>query len=82
MRKLSDGIFRVEGVQIERMVVQTDWENDEALSFLQHRFNRLGLEKELLKAGAVNGDEIRILGRAFEFETAESTEDIFAELDD
>lgn len=82
VRKLSDGIFRVEGVQIERMVVQTDWENDEALSFLQHRFNRLGLEKELLKAGAVNGDEIRILGRAFEFETAESTEDIFAELDD
>ena len=40
----------MEGVQIERMVVQTDWENDEALSFLQHRFNRLGLEKELLKA--------------------------------
>ena len=47
------------------MVVQTDWENEEALAFLQHRFNRMGLEKELIKAGAVNGDEIRIVGRAF-----------------
>ena len=32
VRKLSEGIFRVEGVQIERMVVQTDWENEEAIS--------------------------------------------------
>ena len=81
VRKLSDGIFRVEGVQIERMVVQTDWENEEAISFLQHRFNRLGLEKALIEAGAVNGDEVRIVGRAFEFETAENHEDIYEELD-
>lgn len=81
VRKLSDGVFRVEGVQIERMVVQTDWENDEALAFLQHRFNRMGLERELVKAGAVNGDEIRIVGRAFEFESSEDHEDIFSELD-
>lgn len=81
VRKLSDGIFRVEGALIERMVVQTDWENEEALAFLQHRFNRMGLEKELIKAGAVNGDEIRIVGRAFEFEGADDRVDIYKELD-
>ncbi|ACV22329.1 GTPase ObgE [Slackia heliotrinireducens] len=80
VRKLSEGVFRVEGVQIERMVVQTDWENEEAMAFLQHRFDRLGLEKLLLKAGAVDGDEIRIVGRAFNFETSEH-EDMFEELD-
>jgi len=63
------------------MVVQTDWENEEALAFLQHRFNRMGLEKELIKAGAVNGDEIRIVGRAFEFESADDRVDIYKELD-
>lgn len=81
VRKLSDGVFRVEGALIERMVVQTDWENEEALAFLQHRFNRMGLEKELIKAGAVNGDEIRIVGRAFEFESADDSVDIYKELD-
>ncbi|WP_314921765.1 GTPase ObgE [Slackia exigua] len=79
--RLSEGIFRVEGPQIERWVVQTDWGNEEALSFLQHRFGRIGLEKRLVAAGARNGDEIRILGRAFEFETADDADDAFRELD-
>ncbi len=81
VRKLSDGVFRVEGGQVERMVIQTDWENEEAISFLQHRFKRLGVEDALEKAGARNGDEIRIVGRAFEFESA-TADDMFAELDE
>lgn len=81
VRQLSEGIFRVEGTQIERWVVQTDWENPESLDFLQHRFGKIGLEKALIKAGAVDGDEIRIVGRAFEFETREGTEDVYRELD-
>lgn len=70
VRRLSEGIFRVEGTQVERMVVQTDWENEEALAFLQHRFKRLGVDKALESAGACDGDEVRILGRAFAFESA------------
>ena len=81
VRKLSEGIFRVEGTQIERWVVQTDWENEEAIAFLQHRFDRIGLEKELINAGAIDGDEIRIVGRAFEFETAAGRDDMYEELD-
>lgn len=80
--KLSDGIFRVRGQAVERMVIQTDWENEEAIAFLQHRFKRSGVEAALEKAGAKNGDEIRIVGRSFEFETAQGEEDIFNELDD
>ena len=79
--KLSDGFFRVQGPLIERMVVQTDWENDEAIAFLQHRIKRAGVEKALERAGAVDGDEIRIVGRSFEFESANTAEDAYRDLD-
>ena len=78
---LGGGVFRVEGPQVERMVVQTDWENEEAIAFLQHRLKRLGVEKALEKAGAVDGDEIRIVGRAVECESVRTAEDLFKELD-
>jgi GTP-binding protein len=38
------------------------------VDYLQHRFQRLKLEETLLKAGCVAGDEVRILGYAFDFE--------------
>ena len=79
--ELSAGVFRVSGTQVERMVVQTDWENEEAIAFLQHRLKRLGVEKALEAAGACDGDEVRIVGRSFEFESAAVREDIYAGLD-
>ena len=81
IEKLGSGVFRVVGGQVERMVVQTDWENEEAISFLQHRLKRLGVEQELEKAGALDGDEIRIVGRSFEFESANAVSDAYQELD-
>lgn len=78
---LGGGVFRVEGPQVERWVVQTDWENEEAIAFLQHRFKRAGIDQALEKAGAVDGDEIRILELAFDFESAQTAEDVFGELD-
>lgn len=79
--KLSEGVFRVKGGQVERMMVQTDWENEEAIIFFQHRLKRLGVDTALEKAGAVDGDEIRIVGRAFEFESSKRAVDIYQELD-
>lgn len=67
-------VWRVSGTAIERMVIQTDWDNDEAVAYLQHRFDRIGLDDQLIKAGACNGDEIRILGFAFSFEAAGAKE--------
>lgn len=75
------GAWRVTGRQVERMVVQTDWENEEAVTFLQHRMRRLGVDDALAEAGARSGDEVRICEVAFEYESAEGAEDIFAELD-
>ena len=67
-------VWRVSGTAIERMVIQTDWDNDEAVAYLQHRFDRIGLDDQLIKAGARNGDEIRILGFTFSFEAAGAQE--------
>ena len=50
------------------MVIQTDWDNDEAVAYLQRRLDRMGLELQLAKAGAVDGDEIRILELTFTYE--------------
>ena len=73
--------WRVSGNSIERMVVQTDWENDEAVAYFQHRLERNGLDARLAKAGAVNGDEIRILGFAFTYEGEEAKAPVADELD-
>jgi GTP-binding protein len=80
--RLSDHVFRVVGPRVERMVVQTDWENEEAISFLQHRFKRIGVDKALDAAGACDGDEIRIVGYAFDYESTRMAEDMFSELED
>ncbi len=37
------------GGQIERMVIQTDWDNDEAVAYLQRRLDRMSLEVQLAK---------------------------------
>ncbi len=82
VKKLSDGVFRVTGPAVERMVIQTDWDNEEAISFLQHRFKRMGVDRALLKAGARDGDEVRILEMAFEYESPLTHEDEFEGLDE
>lgn len=82
VEKLSDGVYQVVGNKIERIVVQTDWNNEEAIVYLQHRLKRLGVERALERAGAVDGDEIRIVGRAFEFESGAWKMDEFDELND
>lgn len=75
------GAYRVSGKLVERMVVQTDWENEEAIAFLQHRLRKLGVDDALAQAGAKNGDEVRISGRAFDYESSEVLEDIYENLD-
>ena len=81
IRREERHVWRVSGAAIERMVVQTDWENDEAVAFLQHRFDCCGLDLQLAKAGAVNGDEIRILGFAFTYE-GEDADDEYSEVNE
>ncbi|QDO89080.1 GTPase ObgE [Ornithinimicrobium ciconiae] len=53
-------LFRVIGDRPTRWVRQTDFGNDEAVGYLAERLNRLGVEEELLKAGAVAGSTVLI----------------------
>jgi GTP-binding protein len=83
VRRESKGVWRVSGGAIERMVVQTDWDNDEAVAYLQHRFNRIGLDAKLASEGCLPGDEVRILGYAFSYEGTEAEGDVASdELDE
>ena len=75
VRREERHAWRVTGAQVERMVIQTDWDNDEAVAYLQHRFDRCGLDDALAKAGAVTGDEVRILELAFTFEGKDDARD-------
>src|SRR3954463_1663044 len=59
--------FVVHGVRPERWVRQTDFTNDEAGGFLADLLNRLGVEVELAKAGAVEGDAVTIGGVTFDW---------------
>ena len=73
------GVWRVSGGAIERMVVQTDWDNEEAVAYLQRRFDRIGLDDLLAKHGCVQGDEVRILGYAFSYDGVATDEELPAE---
>src|ERR1700712_3404608 len=62
-----EGGFVVRGVRPERWVRQTDFTNDEAVGFLADRLNRLGVEEQLAKAGAREGDAVTIGGVTFDW---------------
>jgi len=60
--------YTVRGRHIERMVIVTEMNNEEAVSHLQARLRRAGVEEALHKAGAVDGDTITIGWVTFDFE--------------
>ncbi len=68
VRREEANVYRIEGRQVERMVIQTEWNNDEAIAFLERRLEHIGVEAALTEAGAKPGDTIRILETEFEFE--------------
>lgn len=61
-RELGNGevFYEVRGAKPERWVMQTNFDNDEAVGYLADRLAKLGVEDELRRKGARPGDEIRI----------------------
>ncbi|MTE23764.1 GTPase ObgE [Microbacterium sp. ZXX196] len=53
-------MFRIRGEKPERWVQQTDFQNDEAVGFLADRLDKLGVENELIRAGAQPGSPVVI----------------------
>ncbi|HEX6400137.1 MAG TPA: Obg family GTPase CgtA, partial [Actinomycetota bacterium] len=63
----EDGGWRVAGRGVERLVAETDLDDDRQVAKLQRRLIDEGVERQLAKMGARRGDEVRILDRSFEF---------------
>jgi GTP-binding protein len=56
----DDGAWRVTGKTAERVVAMADLTNEEAVQYVQDRFRRMGVERALARAGAREGDTVRI----------------------
>ncbi len=56
----DDGAYRVTGRVAERVVAMADLTNLEALAYVHERFRRMGVERALERAGAHEGDTVRI----------------------
>ncbi|MGZ8764548.1 MAG: GTPase ObgE [Acidimicrobiia bacterium] len=56
----DDGAWRINGRAAERVVAMADLTNEEALRYVQERFRRMGVERALARAGAHEGDTVRV----------------------
>jgi GTP-binding protein len=64
----DDGSYRVVGRQAERAVALSDLTNLEALDYAHSRLKKIGVDKALARAGARDGDTVRIGSLTFDFE--------------
>lgn len=64
--KESDA-YRVSGAVVEKLVARTDFNNEEAVGYLQERLERLGVSDALRQAGSAPGDDVVIGEMEFEF---------------
>jgi GTP-binding protein len=64
----DDGAYRVIGRAAERAVALSDLTNLEALDFAHSRLKKIGVDKALARAGAKEGDTVRIGSLTFEYE--------------
>jgi GTP-binding protein len=63
----DDGAWRVSGQAAERVVAMADLTNTEALAYVHQRFRRMGVERALARAGASDGDTVRVGGIELEY---------------
>jgi GTP-binding protein len=56
----DDGAWRVTGRSAERVVAMADLTNEEAIEYVQVRLRRMGVERALARAGASEGDTVRV----------------------
>lgn len=63
----DDGAFVISGPKIEKLFKMTDFNRDEAVRRFARQMRSMGVDEELRKRGAEDGDTIRILQFEFEF---------------
>jgi GTP-binding protein len=63
----ENGGYVVAGEDIERLALKTDWESPEGVERFQRELERSGVVAALRRAGAEQGDEVRIGEAVFDF---------------
>ncbi len=66
VQRIDDGVFRVEGEGVERLLMRHDLDNDEALAHVEGRLRRMGIISALEAQGFEPGDDVEIAGVMFE----------------
>lgn len=64
----DDGSWQVNGRQAERAVSLNDLTDLDAMAYVQDRLSGLGVDKKLARAGAKQGDTVRIAHLEFEYD--------------
>jgi GTP-binding protein len=60
VESVEDGLYRVRGKRVERIVAMTDLNSEEGVSYLQKQLERLGVFEALERAGVQVGDTVQI----------------------
>ncbi len=66
VERMDDGVFKVDGDGIVRLLARHDLDNDEALAHVEGRLRRMGVITALEAAGFEPGDDVEIAGVLFE----------------
>jgi GTPase len=64
----ADGVIRVRGRRIERTAAQTNFDVEESAERFQRELEKLGIDRELRRAGVEAGDTVRIGSVELEWE--------------
>jgi len=60
VQAVEPGLFEVSGGDIERVVIMTDLDNEDAVRYLHRRLEQMGVIRRLRELGAKDGDTVRI----------------------
>jgi GTP-binding protein len=64
----GDGVFRVGGKRVERLLQRHDIDNPDSLAYIEERLRALGVIRRLEAAGFKPGDDVEIAGTVFELD--------------
>jgi len=64
----GEGVWRVSGPQVERLLARHDLDNEDALAHVEHRLGRMGVIRALQEQGFEPGDDVEIAGVVFELD--------------
>jgi GTP-binding protein len=64
----DEGLWRVTGDVVERLIARHDLENEDALNYVEARLHRMGVIRALEAQGFNPGDDVEIAGIVFELD--------------